>query len=75
MRHKILDFIGDIYLLGNSIIAHVEVVRGGHWLTHEAIKKLMSDSDNWKITDEFEDDSSSSSIDRSQQDKEIPISL
>ena len=75
VRHKILDFIGDIYLLGNSIKAHVEVVRGGHWLTHEAIKKLMSDSDNWKITDEFEDDSNSSSIDRSQQDKEIPISL
>ena len=75
VRHKILDFIGDIYLLGNSIKAHVEVVRGGHWLTHEAIKKLMSDSDNWKITDEFEDDINSSSIDRSQQDKEIPISL
>ena len=75
VRHKILDFIGDIYLLGNSIKAHVEVVRGGHWLTQEAIKKLMSDSDNWKITDEFDDDSNSSSIDRSQQDKEIPISL
>ena len=75
VRHKILDFIGDIYLLGNSIKAHVEVVRGGHWLTHEAIKKLMSDSHNWKITDEFDDDSNSSSIDRSQQDKEIPISL
>ena len=75
VRHKILDFIGDIYLLGNSIKAHVEVVRGGHWLTHEAIKKLMSDNDNWKITDEFEDDSNSSSIDRSKQDKEITISL
>ena len=75
VRHKILDFIGDIYLLGNSIRAHVEVVRGGHWLTHEAIKKLMSDSGNWKITDEFEDNINSSSIDRSQHDKEVPISL
>ena len=75
VRHKILDFIGDIYLLGYSIRAHVEVVRGGHWLTHEVIKKLMSDSDNWKITDEFENDSNSSSIDGSQQEKEIVISL
>ena len=75
MRHKILDFIGDIYLLGYSIRAHVEVVRGGHWLTHEVIKELMSDSDNWKITDELEKDSNSSSIDKSQQKKEIVISL
>ena len=75
VRHKILDFIGDIYLLGYSIRAHVEVVRGGHWLTHEVIKELMSDSDNWKITDELEKDSNSSSIDRSQQKKEIVISL
>ncbi len=75
VRHKILDFIGDIYLLGYSIRAHVEVVRGGHWLTHEVIKKLMSDSDNWKIADEFENDSNSSTIDRSQLEKEIVISL
>ncbi len=75
VRHKILDFIGDIYLLGYSIRAHVEVVRGGHWLTREVIKKLMSDSDNWKITDELEKDCNSSSIDRSQHKKEIVISL
>ena len=75
VRHKILDFIGDIYLLGNSIRAHFEVVRGGHWLTHEVIKKLMIDSNNWEIVDDYEQTDNSSSIGVSQYNKEMPISL
>jgi len=75
VRHKILDCIGDIYLLGNSIKAHIEVVRGGHWLTHEVMKILMADKNNWKIIDDYENDNNSASIGLSQYNKEIPVSL
>jgi len=40
LRHKILDLVGDLYLLGRPLRAHVVAVRSGHFLNHQLIKKI-----------------------------------
>ena len=52
VRHKILDFIGDIFLLGKKVEGHFEIFCGGHSLTQELLKTLISDKLNWKLMDE-----------------------
>ena len=39
-RHKVLDFIGDIYLLGIPIRGHVFAVKSGHTLNMALLKKI-----------------------------------
>ena len=48
VRHKVLDFIGDVYLLGHRVKGNFEIFKGGHRLTHELVKSIMSDKSNWK---------------------------
>jgi len=52
VKHKILDFIGDIYLLGYSVKGAFEVFKGGHRLTHEIMNSIMSDKSNWYLASE-----------------------
>lgn len=40
-RHKVLDFIGDLYLLGMPIRGHVFAVKSGHTLNIELLKKIL----------------------------------
>jgi len=40
VRHKILDIVGDIVLLGKPLHAHIIAVRPGHALNDELTKKL-----------------------------------
>jgi UDP-3-O-[3-hydroxymyristoyl] N-acetylglucosamine deacetylase/3-hydroxyacyl-[acyl-carrier-protein] dehydratase len=40
IRHKILDVIGDLYLLGRPLKAHIIAVKSGHFLNHQLIKKV-----------------------------------
>ena len=40
VRHKILDLIGDLYLLGMSIKGHVVAIKSGHGLNMELVRKL-----------------------------------
>jgi len=35
VRHKILDLVGDLHLLGRPLCAHVTGKNGGHALNHE----------------------------------------
>jgi UDP-3-O-[3-hydroxymyristoyl] N-acetylglucosamine deacetylase len=55
VRHKVLDFIGDIYLLGHRVKGNFEIFKGGHRLTHELVKSIKSDRSNWKYEDEKSD--------------------
>ena len=52
VKHKILDFIGDIYLLGYSVKGAFEIYKGGHRLTHEIMNSIMSDHSNWCLIKE-----------------------
>lgn len=40
-KHKLLDLIGDLYLLGKPIKAHVFATRPGHFANTELVKKLI----------------------------------
>jgi UDP-3-O-[3-hydroxymyristoyl] N-acetylglucosamine deacetylase/3-hydroxyacyl-[acyl-carrier-protein] dehydratase len=41
-RHKALDLLGDLYLLGKPIKAHIFAARPGHASNHEIAKKLRA---------------------------------
>lgn len=49
VRHKILDFIGDLSILGAPVIGHFEVKRSGHFLNQEMLRKLMKSRDHWEL--------------------------
>lgn len=49
VRHKILDFIGDIATLGKPVIGHFVVKRSGHSVNHNMLKRLVSEPAYWKI--------------------------
>ena len=49
VRHKILDSIGDLYLAGNPIIGYFYGIKSGHYLNNQLLRKLFSDSSNFKI--------------------------
>jgi UDP-3-O-[3-hydroxymyristoyl] N-acetylglucosamine deacetylase/3-hydroxyacyl-[acyl-carrier-protein] dehydratase len=40
LRHKVLDLIGDLYILGMPIATHIIAVRSGHFLNHQLVKKF-----------------------------------
>ena len=42
VRHKVLDFIGDVALLGYPLRGFFSVERGGHKLHHELVRHLKS---------------------------------
>ena len=40
VRHKVLDLIGDLYLLGRPIVGHVVAIRSGHAMNIKLIQRL-----------------------------------
>lgn len=51
VRHKILDLIGDLALVGRPIVAHAVVHRGGHALHTELAAALLADREAWQLVD------------------------
>ena len=49
VRHKILDAIGDLALLGHPIVGHLEAVRAGHALHAALVQKLMESEGAWAL--------------------------
>lgn len=47
VRHKILDLLGDMCLLGFSIKGHVIAVRSGHNLNIKLIQKIKAKREKW----------------------------
>ncbi|MSS75726.1 MAG: UDP-3-O-acyl-N-acetylglucosamine deacetylase [Methyloglobulus sp.] len=55
VKHKILDAIGDLYLLGHSLIGQFTGYKSGHGLNNKLLRALLADTDAWeKIT--FDDE-------------------
>jgi UDP-3-O-[3-hydroxymyristoyl] N-acetylglucosamine deacetylase len=48
-RHKILDVIGDLALLGRPLIGHVEAERAGHAMHVALVERLLSQKDAWEL--------------------------
>lgn len=49
VRHKILDAIGDLYLLGTGVIGAFYGRKSGHTLNNKLIRKLLEDQTAWEI--------------------------
>jgi UDP-3-O-[3-hydroxymyristoyl] N-acetylglucosamine deacetylase len=48
VRHKILDLLGDLVLLGKPILAHVVALRAGHGLHTRLVKAILDSSDTFE---------------------------
>jgi len=50
VTHKVLDAIGDLYLLGSSLIGAFEGYKSGHELNNRLLRELMLRQDAWEYT-------------------------
>ncbi len=48
VKHKALDAIGDLYLLGHPVIGAYSAYKSGHALNNELLRKLMEDESSWE---------------------------
>src|SRR6266702_1995966 len=53
-RHKALDLIGDLALVGLPLLARVEAYKAGHALHTQLVSRLLADPSSWTITTEDE---------------------
>jgi UDP-3-O-[3-hydroxymyristoyl] N-acetylglucosamine deacetylase len=49
VKHKILDAIGDLYLLGHSLIGEFTGYKSGHGLNNLLLRALLDDKDAWEM--------------------------
>jgi len=49
VRHKALDAIGDLYVLGAPIIGRFEGILAGHGLNNAVVRELMARPEAWRI--------------------------
>src|SRR5579864_8116485 len=48
VKHKILDAIGDLYLLGHSLIGEFSGYKSGHARNHKLLRNLVADASMWE---------------------------
>jgi len=56
VKHKILDAIGDLYLLGHSLIGSFTGFKSGHGLNNQLLRELLANSDAWESVTFGEDE-------------------
>ncbi|SFC04695.1 UDP-3-O-[3-hydroxymyristoyl] N-acetylglucosamine deacetylase [Marinospirillum celere] len=49
VKHKVLDAIGDLYLLGKSLIGEFKGHKSGHGLNNQLLRELISQPDAWEV--------------------------
>lgn len=55
VKHKILDSIGDLYLLGHSLIGAFSGYKSGHALNNQLLRAMLADQSAWELVT-FEDE-------------------
>ncbi len=55
VKHKILDAIGDLYLLGHSLIGSFTGFKSGHALNNRLLRELLATESAWELVS-FEDE-------------------
>ena len=60
VRHKILDAVGDLALVGYPVIGHLVAHRAGHGLHTEFAVRILEATDCWRLVD-------------SRSDAEVPV--
>lgn len=51
VRHKILDAIGDMSLIGMNFIGNYEALAGSHDLNHKLTMELLKDAENFEVVE------------------------
>ena len=49
VNHKILDCMGDLYLVGYKIIGKIVCTQGGHKLTNQLLRKVFQNKENFSL--------------------------
>jgi UDP-3-O-[3-hydroxymyristoyl] N-acetylglucosamine deacetylase len=49
VKHKILDAMGDLYLLGKPLLAAYEAFRSGHAMNNRLLRALLAERDAWDL--------------------------
>ena len=55
VKHKILDAMGDLYVVGRPLLAAFSAFRSGHALNNKLLRELLSHQDAWEMVT-FEDE-------------------
>lgn len=62
-KHKVLDAIGDLYMLGHPILGAFHAYKSGHALNNQLIRALMQDAEAWEyITFDKQEDAPESFV-------------
>jgi UDP-3-O-[3-hydroxymyristoyl] N-acetylglucosamine deacetylase len=48
VKHKILDAMGDLYILGKPLLAAYSAFRSGHALNNKLLRELLQRTDAWE---------------------------
>jgi UDP-3-O-[3-hydroxymyristoyl] N-acetylglucosamine deacetylase len=54
VKHKILDAIGDLSLLGMPIIGHFVAYKSGHRLNNRLLQEILARPDSWTIVHQYQ---------------------
>ncbi|MBI3075995.1 MAG: UDP-3-O-[3-hydroxymyristoyl] N-acetylglucosamine deacetylase, partial [Deltaproteobacteria bacterium] len=49
VRHKILDALGDLWLLGRPLVGQFRAFKAGHSLNHRLLRKVMAVARSWEV--------------------------
>jgi UDP-3-O-[3-hydroxymyristoyl] N-acetylglucosamine deacetylase len=56
VKHKVLDAIGDLYLLGHPLIGAFSAHKSGHSLNNRLLRQLVSNQEAWELITYNEND-------------------
>ncbi len=49
VKHKVLDAVGDLYLLGRPLVGAFSAHKSGHSLNNKLLQKLVAERDAWEL--------------------------
>jgi UDP-3-O-[3-hydroxymyristoyl] N-acetylglucosamine deacetylase len=50
VRHKVLDAVGDLYMIGSGIVGSFSAYKSGHALNNRLLRTLLANPDSWEFT-------------------------
>lgn len=54
-KHKLLDAMGDLYVLGHPLVAHYRAFKSGHKINNKLLRALLANPENWEFV-EYQDE-------------------
>lgn len=55
VRHKVLDMMGDISLVGAPIVGRIVAHRSGHALNHRLVQEILRRPGRWELTEKLDE--------------------